>query len=1173
METNNIFNKNMQAIIDIFPKIASQVIDYLELHDKGDKVFLDTSVKGEDIVAVKDNERLWYLNSRYNSHESAFRWAEQYKNKNPQAVFIIYGLADGSYARELLKQTRETNFILIYEPNVNIFLMTLQQLDISDLIYSKRIFLSIDQINIELIYEFVSEIIDYGKIRLVEYCSLPNYNIIYPEEWAELIRIVKSTFEVLILDRNTQVKFSNEFIKNMLANFDDMPKQYVINQLKEKFQNYDLSNIPAIIVSAGPSLDKNIFELKKAVGKAFIIVTDTAIKSVLRAGVKPDIVVTVDPHKNPYLFAHSSIIDIPMMVCQHSNKVLWGIHYGKRFYFGDDASFISDIYERFAGVSIDALETGGSVANNCFSLAQYCGFKTILLSGQDLAFSGKRIHASAAYDGSNYDSIEENKEYVEVEDIYGGKLLTDKGLEMYLKWFEKQIIRYPELKVIDATEGGARIQGCEIMSLHEAIDRECKVKLNIPEIINSIEPLFYEEAREATYKEFDLLSDRLLDFKKRINIGIRDYNKLIDLFRQKKTNSKEYMKCLKGVEQINYDIEHTPFMELAALYNRKTEYEIRENVYIVHDNQSDEVKSIVESGIKLLTSYNDAIDQLVLDIKQKGKVNMRELYESLANARVYMSRIANCYRIDKYDNGNTYLNSLIKNLVKAIDCLNNYKNIDNRPFEIDYEVFHTMLSEILKAQEDKDFIYLADLLEGKYISFLCDILINLATNGLIPWDEYEKENLEIIKERYPDLFKELEKIEYIDEEKYQAIITYAGEIAIRIDNRITYSSTVDSFMSGEQKFYDSFDNSVSEYTFVGFNLPWIRAVYNLAKGTVVNVYEHDINVIKMIFKYNMLSRLLENQEIRIIYDPDFTKLSKHLKHIKGNLWIHKPCIENIENQGIKKILQETFTSINSIQNQNQLLKNNFIQNFLTEIKVIDDIRSQIKDKNIIYVSGGPSLDHDIDSLNKAVKQSDFVLMAAGTVVKKLLTKGIVPNFIIISDAKKNIVNQINGIDESIMNKITLLYLSTISLDVIQCWKGKKYMILQKDFEMAETYAKSIDATLFETGGSVSTLAVDLAIRMECKSLVCVGLDLAYTNGKIHATDCKEYDEGEVKKDANAVMTKSVSGDRIQTANVYEIYRRFIESRISLADATMAIYNTSKGAYIQGMKHVSLEELL
>ncbi|MCI8669504.1 MAG: motility associated factor glycosyltransferase family protein [Lachnospiraceae bacterium] len=1174
MVDNKIFQKNLQALADIFPKMVQQIADYLEGYNpENGNANVDSSVNGESIIFVNENGRNWYLNSRYNVAESSRKWAEQYKDKNRLAVFVLYGLSDGSHIRELLKNTCETNFILVYEPNIDIFMKTLVNIDISDLIYSQRIVISVNNLNIEAAHEFVTAAIDYSKIRLVEYGSLPNYNSIYPEGWVELIRLVKNAVEVLVLDRNTQISFSHEFITNMLSSFDDLPEQYVINQLKEKFDTCDLSDIPAIIVSAGPSLDKNISELKKAEGKAFIIVADTAMKSVLNAGIIPDLIMTVDPHKQPYLFAHSQMIYLPMVVCPQSNKKLWVLHSGKRFYFVDDKSYISDLYMRYAHMEVSPLETGGSVANNCFSLAQYCGFKTIILIGQDLAYTNNKKHAVAAFNGADFDKVKSDEKYIEVEDIFGGKILTNKGMEAYLKWFEKQILRYPELKVIDATEGGAKIHGSEIISLKEVIERECVKSLDIKGMIESISPIFDDSAKKAIYKEYAELPEALSEFKKKINLGIRDYDKLYELFRKNKTGSKEYEKCLKGIEQINYDVEHVPFMELAAIYNRKTEYEIQGTMNDEREDQMDEIRCIVEAGKKLLNSYKDAIDQLIEDLEEKRRISMRELYESLSRVRFYMSRVVYHYRMDDFLNGNLGFRNFINSLTEVIDLVRLHENSGNKLFEIDFDIFNSMLQDILYAQENKDYLYVADLMEEKYISYINGLTMSLIEQGLVPFEEYERENLEALRERYPELLNELSSIEFIDENKYQMIITYSGGIAVRINSQITYEGTIDPYVESLQKFENSLEQGIQEYTIVGLNFCWVQAIQHLDPEKEIYIFEHDINLFKIFFKFRKLCNVISAKNIHLIYDKDFSKLSGHLKNLKGKLLIHQPCITNIENQDLRKTLELAFTSINSILSQKKLLEKNFLDNLLLGTRIIDEIKNNLRGKDIIYIAGGPSLDNDIEVLQAVAKENRYLIMAAGTVAKKLLKNNIIPHYILLSDPKSSIIEQIRDIDERIMKRVCLLYLSTVSSSVIEYWKGEKYMLLQMDFDKAETYAANIGAELFESGGSVSTLAVDMAIRMECNSLICVGLDLAYTNDKIHASNCKELEEDEMGKLNDVLSVSSVDGSIIKTAKVYEIYRKFIESRIARPDVKMNIYNTAKGAYIKGMKHENLEDLI
>lgn len=83
--------------------------------------------------------------------------------------------------------------------------------------------------------------------------------------------------------------------QHILYHMKNMISQRNIAQIKQAFSAYPVADIPVIIVSAGPSLDKNVKELRKAQGKAFIIVVDAALRTVLQAGVQPDIVCTIDP--------------------------------------------------------------------------------------------------------------------------------------------------------------------------------------------------------------------------------------------------------------------------------------------------------------------------------------------------------------------------------------------------------------------------------------------------------------------------------------------------------------------------------------------------------------------------------------------------------------------------------------------------------------------------------------------------------------------------------------------------------------------------------------------------------------------------------------------------------------------------------------------------------------
>ena len=89
---------------------------------------------------------------------------------------------------------------------------------------------------------------------------------------------------------------------------------------------------PGILVAAGPSLNKNIQELKKAKGKAFIVAVDTAIKPLLQEGILPDMFAIVDAEKPLDLVKIEGIRDVPLMTTLNAAPEVLAYHRGMKFF-------------------------------------------------------------------------------------------------------------------------------------------------------------------------------------------------------------------------------------------------------------------------------------------------------------------------------------------------------------------------------------------------------------------------------------------------------------------------------------------------------------------------------------------------------------------------------------------------------------------------------------------------------------------------------------------------------------------------------------------------------------------------------------------------------------------------------------------------------------------------
>lgn len=714
---NTIYEENVKAFEIKYNSIYKYLTDNENnsLYNIKD-VLWDISASEEDIMVINRNGRLYYLNSRYSDEEFAKNWAKQFEGDNYKTVYIIFGLSNFRCVKELIKNVGKESAILLYEPDKNIFMKAIEKIDITDVIKNDEVVLCINGINDEVFGEFVAIVMNnYALMRFTKYCCMPNYDKLYPEIWRDVIRNIKEKYESVILSRNTEILMASEFIRNKVSTCRDIIREYSIVQLrKELYKIKNIKNIPAIIVSAGPSLDKNINELKQAKGKAFILVVDTALKALLKRDIIPDLIITIDSHKPPVLFMHPRFKDIPMVVCDCSNYELYLFHKGKRFYFSETDSYISYIYEKGTGEKLYPTETGGSVANNAFSLANILGFKNIILVGQDLAYTDKKKHTTDAYGNSDDNLLKDNKKYFEVDDVYGNKVYTESNMNLYRKWFESQIVRYTDLNVIDATEGGAKIEGSEIMTLKEAIERECKTDIDFEKIIAEIKRLITDEKADEILQEIDNMPDDLLSEKDKLKKYKRKYEKLEELSRKGKVASKEFNKLVEEINEITEYIDNKELLKLANVYEKNTEFEVLGNVYHTKDSVKDEIRDISNNGIKLMDSYIRGIDCLVKDLKEwKSNLGV-ETEKSLIESLSAIENINNAAKNDDMKTVNDNMKIFYKEIVHCINYMKE-SNID------EWKNIKDILDEIVEKDSQAKMYEMNDILQNR----LCGLMKSL----------------------------------------------------------------------------------------------------------------------------------------------------------------------------------------------------------------------------------------------------------------------------------------------------------------------------------------------------------------------------------------------------------------------------------------------------------------
>ena len=470
----SIFEKNLEYIGEHNSALCVQ----LREHD-----FPDTAIFQLANASSGDTNLVYKgipLHCNNNPQQEAL--AEFQKASNSR-IIVIMGLGLGYLLKRVFINSNAK--IIVYEPNMDILKFTLEAVDFSQELQSERIFVaaSFQELN-----SILSEVYSYkGKIDVLK---LNSANKLYPDEIKEL------SCELPRIDAdlrsNFATLFNNSFywLTNGLHRFMPEKPDFSLNILENKFKNK-----AALIVSAGPSLDKNIEIIKNNRDKFIIFCVNVAYKKLVTNGITPDFTIYIDFAN--YLttikdFEHSKTNIINhISSCRHIFKEL---EPNKFFTFYCKNDLFSRWVSKIAGFSLEEYEAKGSVSHLALLSAFNMGCSPIIMTGQDLAYTGGNYYSSGSFWGEEIN--EENKGKfediektgtIEVKGQNEENLKTSPDYAGFIKNFEEFAQeKQNEVKLINCSTGGAQINGFENKNLQEVSDKLELINLNINEFLANI---------------------------------------------------------------------------------------------------------------------------------------------------------------------------------------------------------------------------------------------------------------------------------------------------------------------------------------------------------------------------------------------------------------------------------------------------------------------------------------------------------------------------------------------------------------------------------------------------------------------------------------------------------------------------------------------------------------
>ncbi len=593
--SKSILEKNLEAMEKWYPAFADLIREEHETEDPTN-VMVETSWDGEIIFRIEQDGRQLYLGGKRNAKEPIQIWSERVGEIHKYAPVFLFGVGSAAYLKAIIEKSSKEANVVVYEPSIHIFMAMLENIDISKEIEDRPIAFVVKGLNEEEFEPVMRGVMTLENMSFLIEEIHPNYRGFFLEDILEKVKKVQRLVESEMVQFNTQKKLSMNMAQNILHNMKYVCEGYHTKLLLNAVSNKDA----AILVAAGPSLNKNIQMLKKAKNRLFILAVDTAVKPLVKAGIKPDAFITIDAKKDLDLVEIDGAETIPVIAPATALYKIMDRQKAKKIFYYDGYFLPYSIYFINDKVLPD-VSTGGSVACSGFSLLHKLGYETIILVGQDLAFTDNKSHADGTFEEKMPTLDTEGMEMVKGN--YVDKIPTRMDFRIFLNWFQDYIHDIkeanPNIRVVNATAGGAYIEGTEIRALDDIIEEVCK---NVPEEINfteRIEALKSEFTEEEHKKAVDYLKNVPKDFEDMLKDAKeleKAYQKLGKIGKSGTVEKKGCLKQLKKIKKITTKIEESEEYQLILTCIPIADYIIRSEYYFEGDTIAKETEEIARKG-------------------------------------------------------------------------------------------------------------------------------------------------------------------------------------------------------------------------------------------------------------------------------------------------------------------------------------------------------------------------------------------------------------------------------------------------------------------------------------------------------------------------------------------------------------------------------------------------
>ena len=378
--------------------------------------------------------------------------------KDANQVIVIFGLGYG-HCLDYIRQKRiPYKRVIVFEPCTNILYEVLKKRNVLEMLAMKDMYLHLMNIPNDMAKSLLQEAMESKIVKIIYHMS---YMSLFQDIYDNVLRSFKNeriSMEASINTmRSKSIEWTTQQIKSIESSFASAAA------LAGKFKD-----VPAIIASAGPSLEKH-FDLLREIGDRAVIVAPGSTTRIFNAhGINAHIAMSIDSNIIQSRFYKEYKLNSILVASYRLHPETYKNFPNRIFCAILSTEYLTQYYYSWRGQKPFMINDHASVSMAAVDMLYLMGCNPIILAGQDLSYQDNRNYA-----GDKADSISkwQKNHLIPDVDIFGNKVFTDYGYKAMQNDMEMQNVKYKNfIKIFNATEGGLNIHGIENVNFADVYD-------------------------------------------------------------------------------------------------------------------------------------------------------------------------------------------------------------------------------------------------------------------------------------------------------------------------------------------------------------------------------------------------------------------------------------------------------------------------------------------------------------------------------------------------------------------------------------------------------------------------------------------------------------------------------------------------------------------------------